>query len=89
MARGCVCGGLHQTCYPPIFGSMLYIKRAAEVNNYLLLIKANSVSTTPFELAHNRNLPDMRALFPLFSVGYFRKKRNGEIQRDKYEAHSI
>ena len=63
------------------------IKRAAEVSNYLP-IKANNVITTPFELAYDRK-PDMRSLFPLFSIGYFRKVRDGDVQRDKYDSHSL
>ena len=44
------------------------VKRACEVSNYLP-IKANDKITTPFYLTHHK-LPDLRTLFPMFSVAY-------------------
>jgi len=44
------------------------LKRAAEVSNYLPL-KVNNKLTTPHELAYNSK-PDLRNIFPLFSVAY-------------------
>jgi len=44
------------------------LKRAAEVSNYLPL-KVDNKLTTPHELAYNTK-PDLRNIFPLFSVAY-------------------
>ena len=63
------------------------LKRAAEVSNYLPL-KVNDVLTTPFELVYKRK-PDLRNLFPLFSVGYVRRSRDSTTNRLTFHSTSI
>ena len=55
------------------------LKRAAEVSNYLP-IKIDNCLTSPFELVY-KTKPDLRNLFPLFSVGYIRRSRDATTNR--------
>ena len=63
------------------------LKRAAEVSNYLP-IKINNHLTTPFELVYNKK-PDLRNLFPLFSVGYIRRSRDSTTNRLTFHSTSL
>ena len=63
------------------------IKRAIEVSNYLQ-VKANGVFTIPFELLYHQK-PDFRTLFPLFSVAYIRRLKDGDTKREKMHAKSL
>ena len=51
------------------------LKRAAEVSNYLPITIDNQI-TTPFELVYKIK-PDLRVIFPIFSVAYVHKTRDG------------
>ena len=63
------------------------IKRAAEVSNFLP-VKANGITTTPFELVYHQK-SDFRTLFPLFSVAYIRRLKDGDTARAKLHAKSL
>ena len=63
------------------------LKRAAEVSNYLP-IKIDNELTTPFELVYNRK-PDLRNLFPLFSIAYIRRSRDATTNRLTFHSTSL
>ena len=63
------------------------LKCAAEVSNYLPLTVNNHL-TTPFELVYDTK-PDLRNLFPLFSVGYVRRSRDATTNRLTFHSTSI
>ena len=64
------------------------VNRATEVLNYIpIKDENNNTYSTPFELAFHSK-PDLRTLFPLFSLAYIRKMRDGSIKRSKYVTHS-
>lgn len=52
------------------------VKRACEVSNYLPL-KSKGILTSSFELVHHQK-PDLRTLFPMFSVAYIDKEYDGD-----------
>ena len=63
------------------------VKRATEVLNYFPTDGPDGLST-PFQLAYDKQ-PDLRTLFPMFSVGYARKLRDGPTRRNKFTTHSV
>jgi len=63
------------------------IRRAVEVCNFLL-VKTNGKITTPRELVHGTKL-DMRTLFPLFSIAYVRKTRDGNVIRTRFALQAL
>ena len=63
------------------------LKRAAEVSNYLPL-KIDNNLTSPYELVYKCK-PDLRNLFPLFSVGYIRRSRDATTNRLTFHSTSL
>ena len=63
------------------------VKRATEVSNYFPVTKDGKL-TTPFELVH-KTKPNLCLLFPLFSVAYVRKVKDGTTKRNKFSGHSL
>jgi hypothetical protein len=63
------------------------VKRATEVSNYMPL-KIHKYLTTPFEAAYSKK-PDPLLLFPMFSLAYVRKVKDGNIKRVKFRNASI
>ena len=63
------------------------IRRAVEVCNFLP-VTANGVLTTPHELTHGTK-PDLRNLFPLFSIAYIHRTRDGDTDRTRFAAQAL
>jgi hypothetical protein len=63
------------------------LRHAAQVMNYCPGLRAG-VLTTPFELAHGCK-PDLRVLFRLFSVGFFRHCLDSARTRTQFEAQTL
>ena len=63
------------------------LKRAVEVSNYLP-IKVNNKLTTPFEMVY-KTKPDLRNLFPMFSVGYIYCSRDATTNRLTFHSTSL
>ena len=60
------------------------LKRATEVSNYVP-IRIDNKLTTPYEMVYQEK-PDLRNLFPMFSVGYVSELRDGS--KDRLNMHS-
>ena len=63
------------------------MKRATEISNYLP-IRINNQYSTPLELAYGLK-PNLKNLFPMFSVAYITRFRDGNITRKNVHSHSI
>ena len=63
------------------------VKRAVEVTNYLP-IKANNKLTTPYELVYGIK-PDLRLLFPLFSLAYVHRLKDAQSKHQKFQTTAI
>ena len=48
----------------------------------------NNEYTTPYELVYKEK-PDLRNLFPMFSVGYVTKLRDGDVNRLNMHSKTI
>ena len=63
------------------------IKRACEISNYIPII-AKGQHTTPFEIVHHQK-PDLRTLFPMFSVAYIDKDEDSTTQRGNFSSLTL
>ncbi len=64
------------------------VRRAAEVCNYFPTKLDNGQFITPFELAHKQK-PDLRVLFPLFSLAAVRRERVGDSKLSNFDSQSV
>lgn len=62
-------------------------ERATEVSNYVPL-KVNNIITTPHELAYKVK-PNARNLFPMSAIGYIRRCRDAETDREIFHSQSL
>ena len=63
------------------------IKRACEIKNYLP-VNLKGLITTPHELVYHVK-PDMRCLFPMFSVAYIDKEEDSNTQRGNFSSLTL
>eukprot|EP00957_Ditylum_brightwellii_P150680 11472815-Ditylum_brightwellii.AAC.1 len=63
------------------------IKCAVKTSNYLPVKKGGKL-TTPFVLTYHQK-PDPRLLFPMFSVAYVCKLKDGKNETKKFQHHSL
>ena len=63
------------------------IRQAVQVHNYTP-IKVDGVDTTPHELLYGKK-PDYRNLFPMFSLAYVKRRKDGKKHRTKAMSQTI
>ena len=63
------------------------VRHAAQILNYCPGRRHNHF-TTPFEMAHQTK-PDLRILFRLFTIGFFRHVTDSDRSRTQFEAQTI
>ena len=63
------------------------VQRAVQVSNYLP-IRLRGQLTSPFEIVHHTK-PDIRSLFPLFSIAYIDKQQDNTTMRENLQCQSI
>ena len=80
------CGWLASALLPTKFW-WFALKRATKISNYIP-IKLDNKLTTPFQLVYGMK-PDLYNLFPLFSVAYISKHKDGTKARLNLHSKSI